>query len=161
MMTLHRALKATARGLSSVALIGCALSLCVHLVSLAGVYTPLLFKVQVCLFFAVFPIGVTAILAQEWLLSKFSVDRLSPRMVRAVLFARTPLWLRNGSDALGAYAVAVFIAFAIRTFPGKGSKLDELRLFSAYPPAFYAGFAAILTTYASTERPLPPDEIEV
>ena len=164
MTTLNGFLKEGARALSSLALAGCALSLCVHFLSLAGFYSQLIFKVQMCLFVGVFPLGVITILAQESLLSEFSTFkriftfRLA-RASRAAMLAGTPVWLRNAADALTAYAVSLFVLFVIRNFPNMGTKLDELRLFSAYPAAFYAAFAAILTSYANTERPLRPDEI--
>ena len=164
MTTLNGILKTTARGLSSVALAGCALSLCVHLLSLVGFYSKAVLDFQICLCLGVFPFGLTAILAQKALLSAFPTFAFSSRVARAsrvALLAGTPIWLKNAADALTAYAVALFVLFAIRNFPNMGTKLDELRLFSAYAAAFYTAPAAILTSYANTERSLRPDEIEL
>jgi hypothetical protein len=161
MSSFRRTFKAAARGLSTLSLVGCGLSLCIHLLSLAGFYSKFVFNFQMALFFGVFPIGLVVVLAQESLLWNVSqYDRaFRPHKMIAAVFAGCPSWLKNGSYGLGAYAIALFVFLG--ALSNMDDKLNELRLFSAYPAAFYAAFAGILISYANTERSLSPDEIEV
>jgi hypothetical protein len=143
------------------------MSVCVHLIALLGFHSKALSTFQFGLFFGVFLMAVPALFAQERLLSKFSSrDRFrmfDPRFSRKVrlkiIFAKTPRWLRRTFSALLCYYLVFFAVFAYRTFPNKASELDEILLFSAGTAVFYCGFAALLTSYAASERPLRPDEI--
>jgi hypothetical protein len=159
-------LKTGARGLCTLSMVGCGPSLGIHLLSLAGFYSRFIFNFQMVLFVGIFPIGIAALLADKSLLSKFSSFDLMfkpgvKRAAYAALSAKCPIWLRKGSDVLDAYALIVFVLFLIRDFSNMGTKLDELRFFSAGAAVFYAGFAETLTIYANTERPLRLDEIEI
>ena len=108
-----------------------------------------------------------AYLAQERLLSEFPPrDRFrmfdpsfSSKVRLKVIFGNTPKWLRRTLNVLFCYYIAFFTLFAFRTFPNHASEVDEIRLFSAGSTVFYCAFAAILTSYSRTERPLRPDEI--
>jgi hypothetical protein len=159
--------KGVARALSGVDLVGCALSASVHLVALLGFHSKAILNFQIGLFLGIFLMFVPAFLAQERLLSKFSSrDRFrmfDPRFSRKVrlkiIFVNTPRWLRRTVNALLCYYLAFFAVFAYRTFPNKATELDEILLFSAGTAVFYCGFAAILTSYVASERPLRPDEI--
>jgi hypothetical protein len=159
--------KGTARVLSEVALVGCALSVLVHVIALLGFYSRAILYFQLGLVSGIFLMSIPALLAQERLLSEFSSrDRFrmfDPRYSRKVrlkiLLANTPKWLRQTFNALLCYFVAFFVMFVYRTFPNKGSELDEVLQFSAGTAVFYSGIAAILTSYAASERPLRTDEI--
>ena len=71
-----------------------------------------------------------------------------------------PGWLRRTYTALGYYAMALFAIFLFRNFSTKvPSDYDELWILSAYAAAFYSAIAAILMSYARSERQLRPDEL--
>ena len=85
--------------------------------------------------------------------------QFSPKLMPA-LTGHAPWWLRKGAYVLGIYAIALFVILVLRTLPNKAmSKLDELLLFSAYPAAFYAGAAMILTSYSRSDHVIRPDEL--
>ncbi|MDO8432578.1 MAG: hypothetical protein Q7S58_09235 [Candidatus Binatus sp.] len=113
-----------------------------------------------------FPILMVAALAHENLLAQFSwfERRFNSRVARAgarLQFAGSPIWLRQGCFVVCAYAATLFLVFAIRIFPGKTSKLNDLRMMSAsLAAALYALGAAMLTSIATT-RPLRREEIEI
>jgi hypothetical protein len=159
--------KGFARALSAVALAACAMSVCVHLIALLGSHSKALLYFQLGLSFAIFGMFFPAYLAQERLLSEFSSrDRFrmfDPRFSRKVrlkiIFANTPRWLRQTLNGIGFYYLVFFAVFVYRTFPSKASDNDEILLLSVNAAAFYCAFAATLTSYARSERPLRPDEI--
>ena len=145
----------------------CAMSVCVHLIALLGFHSKALLNFQLGLFVGVFVLFVPSYLAQERLLSEFSSrdrfrmfdPRFSSKVRLKIIFANTPRWLRQTVNALLIYYLAFFAVFAYRTFPNKASMLDEILLFSSGTAVFYCAYAAMLTSYAGTERPLRPDEI--
>jgi hypothetical protein len=159
--------KGVARALTAVALAGCSLSVCVHLIALLGSHSKALLKFQLGLFVGVFVLFVPAYLAQKRLLSEFSSrdrfrmfdPRFSNKVRLKILLVNTPKWLRQTFNAISYYYLVFFVIFAYRTFPNKAGKLDEILLFSSVTAAAYCAFAAVLTSYARTERPLRPDEI--
>jgi len=148
-------------------LAGCALSVCVHLIALLGSHSQALLNFQLGLFVGVFVLFVPAYLAQERLLSEFSSrdrfrmfdPRFSSKVRLKILLGNTPKWLRQTCNALLYYYLVFFVIFAYRNFPNKASMLDAIPLFSSGTAVFYCAFAAILTSYAGSERPLRPDEI--
>ena len=77
-----------------------------------------------------------------------------------ILLVKTPEWLRRTVTALMYYTIASFVVFLFKNFSTKvASGHDELWIVSAYGAFFYSAFAAILMSYARSERPLRPDEI--
>ena len=148
--------------MSSVALAGCALSVCVHLIALLGFNSKALLSFELGLFLVMFPIGIPACLAHERLLPKLSfLDRFRKSwVISQVSIAKAPKWLRKMYRALGCYAMALFAIFLYRNFSTKvPSDYEELWILSAYSAAFYSAFAAILMSYVRTERPLRSDEL--
>lgn len=154
--------KGLARALSAVALAGCALSILIHVSALLGFYSKAILNFQIGLFLSMVPMGIPTFLAHERLLPKLSFrDRVKKSwVVWQVPIAKAPDWLRKMFTALGYYAMASFVIFLLRNFPTKvPSDHDELWILSAYAAAFYSAFAAILMSYARSERPLRLDEI--
>jgi hypothetical protein len=158
--------KGLARALSKVALVGCALSASVHLITLLGFYNKAIFKFQMGLFLAIFPMSLPALFATQRLQSELTARNpfwmFNPSFsskVRKMTLANTPEWLRRIYKAFLFYFIAFFVVFVFRTFPKNATKLDEVQMFSACAASFYSGIAAILTAYAGTERPLRLDEI--
>ena len=158
--------KGLARALSAVALAGCALSICIHLIALLGFYYKAILNFQLALMFGIFPLAIPVVLAQERLLSELSFrDRMFGRKLGynvtwKILLVKTPEWLRRTVTALMYYTIASFVVFLFKNFSTKvASGHDELWIVSAYGAFFYSAFAAILMSYARSERPLRPDEI--
>jgi hypothetical protein len=154
--------KGLARVLSEAALVGCALSVLVHLIALLGFHSKALLSFQLGLFLGLVPMAIPTFLAQERLLSKLSfLDRVRKSHVAwKVIVAKTPRWLRRTFATLGCYAMASFVVFLFRNFSTKiPSDHDELWIMSVYAAAFYSAYAAILTSYVESERPLRLDEI--
>lgn len=85
--------------------------------------------------------------------------RFSRKVRLKIIFAKTPRWLRQTLNGIGFYYLVFFAVFVYRTFPNKASENDEILLLSVNAAAFYCAFAAILTSYAGSERPLRSDEI--
>ena len=86
----------------------------------------------------------------------------NPRLgskAQKMTLAKTPAWLLRTYKALGFYFFAFFVVFAYRTFPNKATELDEVQTLSACAAVFYSVFAAVLMSYAASERPPSPDEI--
>jgi hypothetical protein len=161
--------KSVARGMSTIAMAGCALSLSVHVLALIGVYSKYILNFGKGLFIGVFPVFFLAVLAQERLLSKFTFrDRtfrmFNPKFAHKVtwklLLGQAPKWLRAVLMTLFVNALAQFALFAYQTVPsGSPSESAQLRIISAYAAVFYAAAATILASYASTDRALRPDEL--
>jgi hypothetical protein len=159
--------KGAARVLSAVSIAACALSVCVHLIALLGFHSKSILNFQLGLFFGVFIMFWPAYLAQERLLSQISFKdrfrmfdpRFSHKMRSKIILVNTPTWLRQVCYGILCYFFIFFAVFAYRTFPNKASELDEILLFSGCAAGFYSGYAAILASYARTERLLRPDEI--
>lgn len=147
---------------SVIAMAGCAMSLFVHALVLLGFYTAAIFRLQLPLFLGGFAMLIVACLAQEALLSQFTfAQRMRGRSVMRALTANAPTWLRYASYAILAYALALFLVFSCGTFLNKPvTESDELRIFTAYTAAFYAGAAMILMSYSRTDHPLRPDELQ-
>ena len=157
-----------ARGLSKVALAGCALSVSVHLVTLLGFYSKAIFNFQMGLFAAIFPMSLPVLFAQSRLISALSprdgVRLFDPkhnsRIREKVILANAPEWLRKLFSALLYYSIVFFVVFAYRNFPNKTtSGLVEVQMFSIGAGVFYSGIAALLTSYARTDHPLTLEEI--
>lgn len=154
--------KALARALSAVALVGCTLSVCIHLIALLGFQSRAILNVQLGLFVGIAPMGIPAFLAHERLLPKFSfLDRVRKSWeIWQASIANAPHWLRRMFTALGYYAMGLFVVFLWRNFSTKvPSDRDELWITSAYAATFYSAYATMLTSYARSERPLRRDEI--
>jgi hypothetical protein len=157
--------KGFARALSTMALVGCALSVSVHFITL-GFYSKALLNLQIGLMFGIFPMGLLVLFATQRLQSELSAryrfwmfDPFFSSKVRKMTLANAPKWLRSLCNALLYYFLAFFVVFLYRTFPNKATNLDEVQLFSAGAAAFYVAFAALLTSYAASEHPLRLDEI--
>jgi|ERR1700687_4907121 len=158
--------KGFARALSKVALVLCALSMLVHAIALLGFHTKAIFNFQMGLFFSIFPMSLPVLFATRRLQSELTARNrfwmFNPRFsfkAQKMTLAKTPTWLLRTQKALLFYCLAFFVVFAYRTFPNKATELDEVQLFSIVVAGFYSGFAAILTSYARSERPLTLDEI--
>ena len=154
--------KGVARALAAVSIAGCALSISVQVIALLGFHSKALLNFQIGLFLGMFPLAIPTFLAQERLLPRLPfLDRVRRSHVAwNVLLAKTPEWLRRTFTALGYYAMASFVVFLFKNFSTKiPSEHDELWILSAYAAAFYSAFAAILMSYARSERPLRLDEI--
>jgi hypothetical protein len=161
--------KSVARGVSTIAIAGCALSLSVHVLALIGVYSKSIVNFGRGLFIGVFPVFFLAVLAQERLLSKFTFrDRMfrmfNPKFAHKVtwklLLGQAPKWLRAVLMVLFVNALAQFALFAYQIVrSGSPSQSAQLRIDSAYAAVFYAAAATILGSYARTERALGPDEL--
>jgi hypothetical protein len=128
---------------------GAVVSACVHAVSLAGIWTPMLFDLTVAAFVAVFIVWMPAFLAEDavtrglrWRDKWKAATRGAPRWMR-----RLPLWML-------AYAFAVFSLFgAWRLLTGRGAdRIAQLRLLSAYAAAFHAAAFSALYSYLHMER---------
>src|SRR5260370_19615939 len=152
--------KGLARALSRVALVGCALSASVHLITLLGFYNKAIFDFQMGLFVAIFPMSLPALFAAQHLQSELTADNpfwiFNPAFrskVRKATLANTPNWLLRTMNGLLYYFLAFFVVFAVRTFPNKAADREAVQMFSAGAAAFYSGIAALLTSYANTERP--------
>jgi hypothetical protein len=155
-------LKGLARTLSVIALAGLALSISVHLLALLGFHSKAILKFQIGLFLGIFPMFILAYLAQERLLSELSLRERwgNHKLIWKILFANTPEWLRRTVTALMYYALASFALFLGRNYSTKvAGEWDELWILSVYAAAFYSSIAAILMSYARTERPLRRYEI--
>lgn len=160
--------KGVARLLSKVALVGCALSVLVHLITLLGFSSKAILNFQIGLVLAIFPVSIPVLFAQARLMSGLSPrDRVrlfdpkhNSRIREKVILANTPAWLRKLFSALLYYFIIFFVVFTYRTFPSKTtSELVEVQMFSACAAGFYSGIAALLTSYAGTDHPLTLNEI--
>jgi hypothetical protein len=158
--------KGFARLLSKVALAGCSLSVLVHLITLLGFYSKATLNFQLGLFLAIFPMSLPVLFATRRLQSELTARNrfwmFNPRLAskaQKMTLAKTPTWLLRICKALGFYFFAFFVVFAYRTFPNKATELEEVQTFSACAAVFYSAFAAVLTSYAASERPSSPDEI--
>ena len=160
--------KGFARLLSKVALVGCALSVSVHVITLLGFYSKAIFNFQMGLFVAAFPMSLPVLFAQERLMSGLSrrnrVRLFDPkhnsRIREKIILGNTPAWLRKLFSALLYYFIVFFVVFTFRTFPNKTtSALVEVQMFSIGAGVFYSAIAALLTSYAETDHPLTLEEI--
>ena len=155
--------KGVARALTAVSIAGCALSILVHVIALLGFHSKALLNFQIGLFLGMVPLAaIPASLAWERLLPRLSfLDRVRrSHVAQKALLAKTPEWLRRTFTALGYYAMASFVVFLFKNFSTKiPSQRDELWILSAYAAVFYSAFAAILMSYARSDRPLRLDEI--
>jgi hypothetical protein len=115
-----------ARALSKVALAGCAISLAVHLVSLAGFESRGLWHFQFAVFAGAILILFLAGFAQEYVRIKFGERTrgwrfLPPKsdgvLKQRVFFDNAPRWLRRLTYGMFAYFVVCFV-IAIRVFSG-------------------------------------------
>jgi hypothetical protein len=158
--------RGVARALTVASLAGCALSVAIHLTSLAGFYSKAIFNLQIGLIIGIFLLSLPVLVAQEILLSRVSIrDRIrvydwkfNSMVRRKLILANTPEWLRHSFFVILYYFIAFFLVFLCRAFPNKAGQLDELQMFSACAAGFYSGFAAFFASYARTERPLTPYE---
>lgn len=157
--------KGFARALSAIALVGFGLSAAVHVMSMSGLYSPAIMGFQIALVFGMLLVSLFAVLAQEWRLCRFSIrDRLrmySPKFgseVRRRLSSAEPKWLRRLFWGVMLYTFILFGLFIYRTVSAKPSKLDEVRVISAFAAVFYSGAAMVLIAYARSEHPLNPAE---
>src|SRR5713101_4434776 len=99
-----------ARVLSKVALVGCALSVSVHLVTLLGFHSKAFFNFVMDLFLGIFPMSLPALFATQRLQSELTARKpfwmFDPRFsskVRKMTPANAPEWLRRLFSALLYY----------------------------------------------------------
>lgn len=147
-----------ARALSVVSLVGCALSVSVHLVALLGFRSKGILNFQIGLSFGIFAMFVPAFLAERLLFSGFPSRMFDSRFNNSgklkIILADNPKWLGQTYYALLYYFFAFFAVLAYRTFPNHAGQLDEILLFSAGAAGFYCAEAAILMSYGRNEHPL-------
>jgi hypothetical protein len=146
-----------ARALSVVALVGCALSVFVHLIALLGFHSKGILNFQIGLSFGIFAVFIPAFLAERLLFSEFPSSMFDSRFNGS---ARLKIILENNPKCLGQtyyallyYFFAFFAVFAYRTFPNHAGQLDEILLFSAGAAGFYCAEAAILLSYGRSLHP--------
>ena len=160
--------KGFARLLSKVALVGCALSVSVHLITLLGFCSKAIFNFQIGLVLAIFPMSLPVLFAQARLMSALTPrDRVrlfdpkhNTRIREKIILANTPAWLRKLLSALLYYFIVFFVVFTYRNFPNKTTpELVEVQMFSIGAGVFYSGIAALLTSYSGTDHPLTFEEI--
>jgi hypothetical protein len=147
-----------ARALSVVALVGCALSISVHLIALLGFHSEGILNFQIGLLFGIFAMFIPTYLAQESLFSEFPSSVLDSRFNRGaklkIMLASNPKWVGPTYYALLYYFFAFFAVFAYRTFPKHAGQLDEILLSSALAAGFYFAEAAMLMAYGLSEHPI-------
>ena len=155
-----------APGVALLAMVGSALSLLIHSLTLLGFYSKAILNFETYLFIGLFPTLIMAGLAYNRLLSEFPLSyrtrmynpRFSLKVMRK-LTSNAPRWLRALSLSLLLYA-------PIRSLLSGGffqeravSDALGLSVFSAYVAGFLSLAATILISYAGFERPLRADEL--
>jgi hypothetical protein len=147
-----------ARALSVAALVGCALSVSIHLIALLGFHSQGILNFQIALTFGIFAMFIPAYLAQQWLFSEFPSSIFDSRFNRGarlkIMLACNPKWVGQTYYALLYYFFAFFAIFAYRTFPNHAGQLDEILLFSAGTAGFYCAEAAMFMSYGRSEHPI-------
>jgi len=151
----------------AVAIAGFILSVAIHVIVLTTDASDDWVYVLIVGFFALLPVCIAAIYAQERLTVElrrtwcdFLQLRLLGRGYREAVEANAPLWLRRTTYALLAYALISFAFFAYEVYPDRQpGKEDARRLMSAFLVTFWAFATLVLTSYLRTQRPIRPDEI--
>ncbi len=124
--------------------VGAVASASLHIVSLAGIWTPMLFDLTVAAFVAVFIVWMPAFLAGDTMTRGF---RWRDKWKAAMRGA--PRWMRRLPLCMLVYAIVVFSLFGVwRLRTGRGAdRLAQFRLLSAYAAAFHAAAFSALYSY--------------
>ncbi len=128
--------------------LGALASVCLHVVSLAGIWTPTVFELAVAAFVGVFVVWMPAFLAAERMVRGSRWREAWKRAMRGA-----PRWMRLLALWMLVYALVVFSGFGLwRLSTGRAAgEVAQFRLLTAYAAAFHALAFSALYSYLNCD----------